>query len=436
MTSEVIVMNKSAIAIAADSASTVSNGDPSLTGARYFKGTNKIFELSNIDPVGIMIYNAAEINDIPWELLIKAYRKNLSTKNFNTLAEYCEDFFNYINNFDELFQDHEMKEYLFNEIINVAVFLATNITKNPEYIDASTEDRPSVILKIISKDLEIIKEHPLPNYFTDQDVEQAMVEFKDRLTQGLQESLEDAAKQGDTSLSALLDSINELDNFSILSISTFFKHYSYFKEQSSTGLVFMGFGQSESFPSYYEKHCLGYVFNRFIIVDKEYFNITRNKGATIAAFAQDSMVNTFVLGISAETSQAYTNFFKQEITEFAQSLVAEMERELPENILDLLEHSHQKYIKHTRSLAFEMNFSPLRDVIKFLPIKEMAHLAETMISLQSLKEKFTSPTETVSGPVDVAIITKNEGLVWLNRKHFFDLELNSRYTHRQSREFN
>jgi hypothetical protein len=57
----------------------------------------------------------------------------------------------------------------------------------------------------------------------------------------------------------------------------------------------------------------------------------------------------------------------------------------------------------------------------------MAGLAETLISLQSLKEKLTKPSETVGGPIDVAVITRNEGLVWIKRKHFFDPKLNSRY---------
>ena len=44
----------------------------------------------------------------------------------------------------------------------------------------------------------------------------------------------------------------------------------------------------------------------------------------------------------------------------------------------------------------------------------------------------TKPSETVGGPVDVAVITKNEGLVWIKRKLFFDPGLNSRYLQRQA----
>lgn len=61
----------------------------------------------------------------------------------------------------------------------------------------------------------------------------------------------------------------------------------------------------------------------------------------------------------------------------------------------------------------------------------MAELAETLIALQSLKEKVTRPSETVGGPVDVAVITRSEGLVWVKRKHYFSPDLNPSFFLRQ-----
>jgi hypothetical protein len=66
-------------------------------------------------------------------------------------------------------------------------------------------------------------------------------------------------------------------------------------------------------------------------------------------------------------------------------------------------------------------------VVGLLPLDEMADLAETLIDLESLKEKVTRPTESIGGPVDVATITKFDGFVWIKRKHYFEPELNPRY---------
>jgi hypothetical protein len=52
-----------------------------------------------------------------------------------------------------------------------------------------------------------------------------------------------------------------------------------------------------------------------------------------------------------------------------------------------------------------------------------------------LKEKVTKPSASVGGPVDVAIITKNEGLVWVKRKLFFDAQMNPRYLYRQQAKY-
>lgn len=77
-----------------------------------------------------------------------------------------------------------------------------------------------------------------------------------------------------------------------------------------------------------------------------------------------------------------------------------------------------------------VNFAPLRAVLGGLSIQEMAHLGENLLTLESLKERVTSPSESVGGPIDIAAITKAEGLVWIKRKHFFDAELNLKYIKR------
>ena len=32
--------------------------------------------------------------------------------------------------------------------------------------------------------------------------------------------------------------------------------------------------------------------------------------------------------------------------------------------------------------------------------------------------------ETVGGPIDVAVISKGDGFIWIKRKHYFSTELN------------
>ncbi len=61
-------------------------------------------------------------------------------------------------------------------------------------------------------------------------------------------------------------------------------------------------------------------------------------------------------------------------------------------------------------------------------------MAEAPINLTSLKRRVSLDQETVGGPIDIAIISKGDGFVWIKRKHYFDPALNPSYFYRQSLE--
>ncbi len=46
------------------------------------------------------------------------------------------------------------------------------------------------------------------------------------------------------------------------------------------------------------------------------------------------------------------------------------------------------------------------------------------VTLTSLKRKVSLQAETVGGPVDVAVLSKRDGFVWIRRKQYFKEELN------------
>jgi len=54
-------------------------------------------------------------------------------------------------------------------------------------------------------------------------------------------------------------------------------------------------------------------------------------------------------------------------------------------------------------------------------------MAESLVSLTKFKRRISREQETVGGPVDVAVITKGDGFIWMKRKHYFAPEINPRY---------
>ena len=92
MSAIIAIMNKNGIALAADSAATISDG----RDKKIYLNANKIFTLSKFHPVGVMIYNSASFMDTPWEILIKVYRKQLGNTSFGTLNDYYINFIEFL----------------------------------------------------------------------------------------------------------------------------------------------------------------------------------------------------------------------------------------------------------------------------------------------------------------------------------------------------
>lgn len=91
MTAQLAILNKSSVALAADSAATVI-----VDGVVKIHQSNKLFALREGEPVGTMVYGNAEFMGVPWATLINMYRSS-ATKNQNrTTREYVKNFLKFI----------------------------------------------------------------------------------------------------------------------------------------------------------------------------------------------------------------------------------------------------------------------------------------------------------------------------------------------------
>jgi hypothetical protein len=59
-------------------------------------------------------------------------------------------------------------------------------------------------------------------------------------------------------------------------------------------------------------------------------------------------------------------------------------------------------------------------------LRNMARMAEALVNLTSIKRRVSRGFETADGPLEVAVISKSDGLVWAKRKHYLPSELNPR----------
>ena len=127
MTAVVGILNKHAVAIAADSAVTIGGNG----GKKIFNKANKVFTLSKQHPVGIMIYNSASFMTTPWETIIKVYRKQLGSTSFPTLKEYEQNFITFLRA-KNFYTDAEMQTAFLENFAKKVIHSPTqNVSENP-----------------------------------------------------------------------------------------------------------------------------------------------------------------------------------------------------------------------------------------------------------------------------------------------------------------
>ena len=110
MTAEIAIVNRSAVALAADSAVTI------RIGYRYkiYDSAEKIFEFSNSQALGLMLYNNVDFVNVPLDVVIRKYR-NENSKTYKTVNEAAESFLNYLHQFTHRVEDEQ--SYLFQLLL-------------------------------------------------------------------------------------------------------------------------------------------------------------------------------------------------------------------------------------------------------------------------------------------------------------------------------
>lgn len=415
MTCEICVMNRHAAVLAADSASTVSRWVNGTVETRYFKGANKIFQLSHHHPVGLMIFDTAELLRVPWEVLIKSFRDYLGNRSFNHLAGYVDEFFGFLEAQVAFFFPEEVqREEMYGAAQRAALELALDVVRD---IGKISNDDITRLLAAIEKRQTAIEAIAFPGQISEERALAAIVAHQEAVSERLSHMFKDHP--------------HVWGPLAELGIHEVYRRP--FKLFNAAGLVFAGFGDRDIFPTMLEHEASGILDGILVRKSGQTESVTHSVPASLNAFAQTSMSDTFSLGFSEDVYSALMDCLSVQLQDFAKSVCDAAGADISgiENLRALIADTRSKISDGWFDRARQEHAYPLRRVLGALPVEEMAELAETLVNLQSLKEKVTKPSASVGGPVDVAIITKNEGLVWAKRKFFFDGSLNPRYQYRQ-----
>ncbi len=97
----------------------------------------------------------------------------------------------------------------------------------------------------------------------------------------------------------------------------------------------------------------------------------------------------------------------------------------------IMRHTKNKTtIDEIDNLMMERYTTSIYQAVRFLPKDDLAQMAETMVNLTGFMRRVSMSPETVAGPVDVAVISKKDGFIWIKRKHYFDMKYNHNFDRR------
>lgn len=397
MTAIVGVLNKHAVAIAADSAVTLGGGKKILNSA------NKLFALSKYHPVAIAVYGNAEFIGTPWEVIIKEYRKELKDKSFKTLRQYVDDFQKFLKRKKYFCTEKEADQHLKASVENFFEEMRFIHTKYPEKV------------KSVIYNLEQYGNDSLLGGFTNQTV----ADFKSKVGNLIKKKSDELVKIGFIADSDKM--VEFVENIYTRSV----------KSGHQTGLVFAGYGENEVFPSIY--NCsVGLVIGG-LLAKKVTKSAQINKGcqSAICPFAQTDVMRTMLDGISPKVHEIYIKSLEQTFDKIKEALATAIQT-TDKGLADKVRGLHAD--PFAQEFAKLSAFGQKREYtaqfvlsVSSLEKDDLADFAESLIKLTSLKRKVSFEQETVGGPIDVAVISKGDGLIWMKRKQYFDAKMNQHY---------
>lgn len=423
MTAEIAVYNKSAVALAADSAVTISGGGKQ----KIYNGAEKLFALTKHHPVGVMVYGSGDLCSAPWELVIKAYRKKLDKNQFSRLEDYADDFFKFLESATSIvtsgMREGHLYQYLSEGVFNLllesfaskkddsywkpldhALFFAEleayclelrGHLSNTEFLDTFSDDDINeareycneVTVRIIAEKLSAIPTDEIPDSFTS-----AICDV----------------------FAAMVCKINDLGN--------------------TTGIVFAGYGEDDFYPKVLSYEVCGFFNNKVRkFINSHKCSTSGESGVT--PFAQDEEVGAFMQGASSALIDRLHNEYQNSIRNLLDGIDGVITSVIPS---DKLEDAQNAIINLVNSMLTECDqkiddfvhdnyVRKVVDMIKFLPKQDLAYMAESLVNLTAFKRKVSDDSETVGGPIDVAVISKADGFIWVKRKHYFEKDLNHHF---------
>ena len=415
-------MNTQGIALAADSAVTVNTSE---NISKVYNTANKLFMLSKHAPVGIMIFGNSQLTNVPWETIVKAFRRELGTSRLDTVFDYSEALIKFIQTEVSLFPPTFQEQDILGHSISFCRLLISQIEKD---IEAQIQSVGSIDETTIKKYIRLHITNTRTSLSKGGDLPEMNDQFLGTLRQHFRKSIDTGI---DISFEKYPLTKYDKDRLRTLLVLALKKKDIF--PYSSSGIVIAGFGEKEYFPSLraLELHGVWLKHVRMKITTEQTIGI--DNLASIVPFAQREMISLFMEGIHPQYREILQKALETFMLGIPEAIKPSLKVSTPEfqrfdtHFKNKMQKIMEDFMKTLQQFSHESHVSPIISTVSILPKDELASMAEALVNLTSFKRRVTLDQETVGGPIDVAVISKGDGFVWIKRKHYFDASLNPQF---------
>ncbi len=396
MTCEVAVMNKRGIALAADSAVTVTDGNGNKK--KIYHTAEKLFQLSPALPVAIMTYGPADIMGVPWETVVMIYAQKLDGQRFDTLEEYANDFLSFIERTDWLFpadlqarQVQSLVQGAWNDLYKDE--LEKKLKERP---GLSKANRLATLEKIIESDHDDWLSYDNLDTVQSDYGDLIVTTYKDAID-GVEQKVFEGMKLPAALKSALRRTVG------------FMYEKKWFHSVDQGHIVIAGMGETEPFPVLLKYRVGTVAAGKLRYAKDDETRTGETSDASVIPFAQSDIIHTIIQGIHPRVYQ--------QIVEGAVGCLTDGGASKKPKNPTLIKKKEGKLRKYVRDNVLEQYSEPFMDAVSALPRKDLARMAEALVNLTAFLMRMTAgEDETVAEPIDVALLSKGDGFIWVKHK--------------------
>jgi hypothetical protein len=425
MTSEIIVMNRHGAAVAADSAVTLRG----IYGPKFLSA-NKIYEIANDPPVVALCSGRSDLGGVPLELLFHEFKRKLNGAVLNGLEEYVDTFIRFLDTGNAKVGD-------VNE-----PFISNEVSR-----DEMVEDIVSITKAIYSNavgfsDFRISQPTPVGSQDDVSERHKRMEELRRINTKVLMDTLDDMISEIGAGTDrgeygrvkgAFEKSVSDIDLKERMSRQLFLrvdvetvlpkiKEYFFILLAKNipsvylrgSDIVFVGYGGKDLFPASEQLHLTGYYLGKTYYNTYSASKVSPEAPAMVIPFAEQMQSQRFLYGFDDQTFSSLEH--NMDFVLRAEMIRCGMDKDKADLASEHIKGMIESRVDRIKNNSLDRIYS----VVQAMSKADLAQMAEFMVEINSFEKRVSPSPETVGGATDVAVLSREDGLIWVKKKQYYD----------------